>query len=150
MPAFLKMPGILVSILSRRFCFSLANLGQWIKKCFDVSTSKPQIEIILSVSKKLCLKFCSLKWLRPTQRRVRKISLFGWLTLKTLLLRGLIKSKISSLKIEFKGELQIFEFNLFHSTNADRKKELRKKLTDWGRIAEQNGSIFMMYQWILV
>ena len=61
---------------------------------------------------------------------MRKISLFWSLTLKISLLRGLIKSKISSLKIEFEGQLQIFKFNLFDLTNADRKKVLRKKLTD--------------------
>ena len=57
-----------------------------------------------------------------------KISPFVWLTLRTSLLRGLIKFKIFFLKVEYEGELRISEFDLFHSTNADRKKELRKKL----------------------
>ena len=34
----------------------------------------------------------------------------------------------SFLKTECEGELQISVSNLFHSLNADRKKELRKKL----------------------
>ena len=66
---------------------------------------------------------------------MRNISPFGWLTLKTSLLRGLIKFKIISLKVEYEGELRISECNLFHSTNADGKKELRKKLfliLNWG------------------
>ena len=57
-----------------------------------------------------------------------KISRFGWLTLKTSLLQGLIKFKIFFLKVEDEGELRIFETNLFHSINADGKNELRKKL----------------------
>ena len=59
---------------------------------------------------------------------MRKISSFGWLTLKTLLLPGLIKLKISYLKVEYEAELRISESNLYHSTNADGNKELRKKL----------------------
>ena len=78
--------------------------------------------------KKLCLNLCSLKWLRPTRRRVRKISPLGWLTLTTSLLRGLVKFKIFFLKAEYEGELRISESNLLHSTNADEKNELRKKL----------------------
>ena len=59
---------------------------------------------------------------------MRKISPFGWLTLKASLLQGLIKSIIFFLKTEYAGELRISESNLFHLTNADTKKELRKKL----------------------
>ena len=62
------------------------------------------------------------------RRRVRKVRPFGWLRLKTLLLRGLLKFKIFFLKTECEGELQISESNLFHSTNADGKKVLSKKL----------------------
>ena len=50
---------------------------------------------------------------------------------KTSLLRGLMKFKTFFLKVEYEGELRIFESNLFHSTNADEKKkkrELKKKL----------------------
>ena len=64
-----------------------------------------------------------------------KISPYGWLTLKTSLLRGLIKLKIYYLKIEYEGELQISESNLFHSTNANGKKEIKKELfliLNWG------------------
>ena len=50
------------------------------------------------------------------------------MTVKDIVIRGLIKSKIFFLKVEYEGELRIFESNLFHSTNADGKKELRKKL----------------------
>ena len=129
MSAFLKMSGMILSILSRRFCLSLVNLGQWRKKWFNVSISKPQMQIGLSVSKKLCLDLCSLKWLRPTWRRVRKISPFVWLTLKKSLPRGLMKFKTFFLKVEYEGELRISESDLFHSTNADGKKKLRKKLS---------------------
>ena len=59
---------------------------------------------------------------------MRKISPFGWLTLKILLLPGLIKFTISDLKVEYEAELRISESNLYHSTNADGNKELRKKL----------------------
>ena len=74
------------------------------------------------MSKKLCLNLCSLKLLRPEQRRVRQISPFGWLTLRILSLRGLIKYKTFFLKTEHERELRIFESNLFQSTNADGKK----------------------------
>ena len=47
--------------------------------------------------------------------------------LKTLLQRGLIKFRIFFLKVEYEGEFQISESNLFHSY-ADGKKELRTKL----------------------
>ena len=57
-----------------------------------------------------------------------KIRRFGWLTLKTSLLQGLIKFKIFFLKVEYEEELRIFEPKLFHSINADGKNELRKKL----------------------
>ena len=103
--------------------------------CSGERSDKPQVQIGLSVSKKLCLNLCSFKWLRPKRRRMWKISPFGRLTLKTLLLRGFIKSKIFFLKVEYKRELRISESNLFHSTNADGKKELRKKLfliLNWG------------------
>ena len=59
---------------------------------------------------------------------MRKISRFGLLTLKTSLLQGLIKFKIFFLNVEYEGQLQISESDLFHSSNADEKKELKKKL----------------------
>ena len=58
---------------------------------------------------------------------MRKNSLFGWLTLKTLI-RDLIKFKIFFLKIEYEEELRISESNLFYLTYAYEKKELREKL----------------------
>ena len=54
---------------------------------------------------------------------MRKISPFGWLTLRTTLLRGFI-----NVKVKYEGELQISEFNLFHSTKVDGEKELEKNL----------------------
>ena len=80
-----------LSILSKRFCLSLVNLGQQGKKWFNTLISRPQKQIGVCVSKKLCLNLCSLKLLRPEQRRVRQISPFGWLTLRTSSQRGLIK-----------------------------------------------------------
>ena len=128
MLVFLKMSGTILSILRRRFCFLLANLEQWRKKWIHVSISRPQTQIRLSASKKLCLNLCYLKWIRPTRRRMTKISPFGWLTLKTSLLWDLIKLKTILWKVQYEGELRISESNLFHSTNADGKKELSKKL----------------------
>ena len=52
---------------------------------------------------------------------MRKTSPFGWLTVKTFSLRGLITFKIFSLKVEYEGELRTSECNLLHSTNADTK-----------------------------
>ena len=53
---------------------------------------------------------------------MRKISPFGWLTLKILLLRGPIKFNVFFLKVEYEGEFQIYESNFFHSTNVDGKE----------------------------
>ena len=61
-----------------------------------------------------------------------------------------MKFKIFFLKVEYEGELQISESNLFHSTNTDGKKEPRKKIIDRGKSVELNGSIFMMYQWVFL
>ena len=68
----------------------------------------PLVQIGLSESQKLHLNLCSYKWLGPMQRQVRKISPFAWLTLKTSLLRGLIKFKIFFLKVEYKGATNIW------------------------------------------
>ena len=45
---------------------------------------------------------------------------------KNVARRGLITFGIFSLKAEYEKELQISESNLFHSTNAGGKNELRK------------------------
>ena len=130
MPVFLEMSVMIVSILSRRLYLSLVNIGQWRKNWFNVSISNPQLQIGLSVSKKLCLNLCSLKWLRPTRRRVSKISRFGWLTLKTSLLRGLIRFKIFFLKVEYEGELQIkMNEELRKAATCFKGNKLRKVAT---------------------
>ena len=65
---------------------------------------------------------------------MRKISPFGWLTLKTSLLQGLIKFKIFLFKVEYEGESRISEFNLFHSTNADGKKRIKEKIIPYFKL----------------
>ena len=57
------------------------------------------------------------------QRQMRKFCFIGWLTLKILLLQGLIWFKVYFLKIEYEGKKQISKSSLFHSTNVDEKKE---------------------------
>ena len=117
---------MILLILSRRLSFiseSWAVEEEGIQ-CFDIKTANTNR--IKCVSKNLCLNLCSLKWLRVAWRQVRKIVYFGWLMLKTLLLRGLIKFQIFFLKVEYEGELRILESNLFHSTNADGKKKSKK------------------------
>ena len=59
---FFEKFGVKFSIVCRKFCGSL--LKSWVAEkeviqCFDIK--KPQIQIGLSVSKKLCLNLCSLK-----------------------------------------------------------------------------------------
>ena len=116
---------MILLILSRRLSFiseSWAVEEEGIQ-CFDIKTANTNR--IKCVSKNLCLNLCSLKWLRVAWRQVRKIVYFGWLMLKTLLLRGLIKFQIFFLKVEYEGELRILGSNLFHSTNADGKKKVK-------------------------
>ena len=55
------------------------------------------------------------------RRPVGKLRPFGWLMLKTLLKRGLIKGMFF-LEIGYEEELRISKSKLFHSTNADGKK----------------------------
>ena len=66
-------------------------------------------------------------------RQVSKISPFGWQTLKTLILQGLVKFKIFFLKIGY----EFIGITSFHSTNDGGKKELTRNLflsLNWGRI----------------
>ena len=53
---------------------------------------------------------------------MRKIDPFGCETLKTSLLRGLIKSKILLIKVKYEADLPISDSNLFHLINVDEKK----------------------------
>ena len=61
-----------------------------------------------------------------------KMKLFEWVALKTSLLRGLIELKIHFVKLNMKEShtirIQKSEYNLFHSTISDGKKQFRKKL----------------------
>ena len=52
---------------------------------------------------------------------------------KTLLLRGLTKFRIFFLKVEYEGELQISESNLFHSY-ADGKKRIKDKVIPYFKL----------------
>ena len=61
------------------------------------------------------------------QRQMRKFCFIGWLTLKILLLQGLIWFKVYFLKIEYEGKKQISKSSLFHSTNVDEKKRIKRK-----------------------
>ena len=62
------------------------------------------------------------------RRQVGKLRPFGWLMLKTLLKRGLIKGMFF-LEIGYEEELRISKSKLFHSTNADGKKLKKLFLT---------------------
>ena len=101
MSVFLKISGMILLM----FCLSLVNFGQW------------SLNLL-----KLYLNLRSLKWRRATWRLVRKIYPFGWETLKTSLLRGLIKSKILLLKVKYEADLRISDSNLFHLINVDKKR----------------------------
>ena len=140
---------LMLSICSRMFCLSVVNFGQWRKKWFNILVSKSQIQIGLSVFKKLCLNLSSLKWLRSKWRRVRKMSPFGWLTLKTLLLHSFIKFKIFFLKIKYEGELPISKSNLFHSINADGKKKI-KKVIHYFKLGNHQVLTFSCLTWIVI
>ena len=48
--------------------------------------------------------------------------------LRVAAVKNIVTTSIVFLKVEFEGELRISESNLFHSTNADVKKELKKLL----------------------
>ena len=59
---------------------------------------------------------------------MRKISPFGCAFVTMRSHKVIFIIIIFLLKVEYEGELRISESNLFHSTNADEKKKLRKKL----------------------
>ena len=63
------------------------------------------------------------------------------MTLKTSLLRGLIKFNCFFLKFEYEGELQISEPNLFRSTNNDRKKEIKEKVIPYVKLGNPQAFI---------
>ena len=101
------------SLLNKR-CLAWEYIEQCKMKCCEFS-----IEFVLhaqkgfKVSRKPCLNLCSLRWLKPNRRRVRKTT--PWLSRapKTGGL-GLINSKIAFLKVETEGRSLIRPSKLFH------------------------------------
>ena len=111
----------------RRVYRSSLNIGQWRRKCEVDSISKPQPQIGLKQSWKLCLNLCSVKWLIPTRSRVISLIPLWLLQLKTLLGEGLINFRILLLKSSKLFEFRRVGSKLFHSMIVEWKKEFLKK-----------------------
>ena len=129
MSVFFKASGMRHLILTTSFCFLLVSPGQWRKKWFSVSISKPQIQLdYLCLKSLLKLMNLSLYWLRKTRRRA---------TLETSLLWKLAVFKMFFLKVECEKELQISVSSLFHSINDDGGKRIKKEVIPYFELRNQ-------------
>ena len=75
---------------------------------------------------KLCLNLCSLRWLKPTRRRVNNFKPETSLVPKVLFAVGRIKSKSALRNTEYEGAWQIEVSSLFHSLIVWGKKRITK------------------------
>ena len=75
---------------------------------------------------KLCFNLCSLRWLKPTQRRVNNFKTETSLVPKVLFAVDWIKSKSALRNTEYEGARQIEVSSLFQSLIFWGKKELQK------------------------
>ena len=64
-------------------------------------------------------------------------------------LRDLIKYKIFFLKTEYEGALQIFESNLFNSTNADGKK-INEKVIPYFKLGNPQVLTISCLAWVAI
>ena len=74
----------------RRVRLSIIYVGQW-RRCAVDSISKQQLQNGFKKSWKLCLNFCSRKWLKPSRSLVINLILLGLLQLKKTISRWLDK-----------------------------------------------------------
>ena len=70
----------------RRVRLSIIYVGQW-RRCAVDSISKQQLQNGFKKSWKLCLNFCSRKWLKPSRSLVINVILLGLLQLKKTISR---------------------------------------------------------------
>ena len=70
----------------RRVRLSIIYVGQW-RRCAVDSISKQQLQNGFKKSWKLCLNFCSRKWLKPSRSLVINLILLGLLQLKKTISR---------------------------------------------------------------
>ena len=90
------------------------------------SASREQGHNGFNVSWKLCLNLCSLRWLKPTRRRVNNFKPETSLVPKVLFAVGRIKPKSAFRNTEYEGAWQNEVSSLFHSLTVWGKKELLK------------------------
>ena len=109
-------------------CSRKCDFELWIEGSGVDSTSKLQEQRGFIESWKLCLNWCSLKWLNLRRSFAINFSPFKLLQLKTLFAFGLMKLKIFFLKLVKLLTFWNLETYLFHSITANEKKELLKKL----------------------
>ena len=79
-----------------------------------------------NLSWKLCFNLCSLRWLKPTRRRINNSKPEISLVSNVPCAVGRIKSKSALQKTEYEGAWQIDVSSLFHSLIVWGKKELLK------------------------
>ena len=92
----------------------LEKIWQRKKKWHVSSASREQRHNGFNVSWKLCLNLCSLRWLKPTRRRVNNFKRETSLVPKVLFPINWIKSKSVLQNNECEGAWQIHVSSLFH------------------------------------
>ena len=83
--------------LFRRVCLGMWKLGQWRKRCVNVSVSFPQAYNgfrVSGVSWKQCLIYRLPRWLRPKRNPVRSLIPYGLWISKILFAQTRIKVKV--------------------------------------------------------
>ena len=118
----------ILPMISRKVDLSFEKLWQWRRKWADVSISLPQLKIGLSEAWKLCLNWCSRRWLKPNLNLVNNLTPLGLWQSKTLLPDGRMEFKSVFWKIFKFSELWIFRSSLFHLINAEGKKGILKEI----------------------
>ena len=91
-----KISLLIFLTLFRRVCLGMRKLGQWRKRCVNVSVSFPQAYNgfrVSGVSWKQCLIYRLPRWLRPKRNPVRSLIPYGLWISKILFAQISIKVK---------------------------------------------------------
>ena len=121
----INLQSILLTVLIRVYRSSL-NLGQWRKKCEVDIISKPQLQIGLKQSWKLCLVLTQMTHSYAQPRD--KSNTFIIITIKNITLGRSNKFQNTIFEINATFEFRRVRFKLFHPMILEGKKTFLKKL----------------------